>query len=93
MDAHLTAERRKTVITAGCAGSGGKISVMPVGIGDCTVMVGKTSLGVAPVFKKDAPVGRCPVDVKCPGGKHYQTTRTLRVGAEEKIIIKATDWQ
>ena len=78
---------------SGCTGSGGKISVMPVGIGDCKVTVGRLSLGVAPVFKKDSPTGKCPVDVRCPGGKHYTVTRMIRAGNEEKIIIKPEEWQ
>jgi hypothetical protein len=45
------------------------------------------------MFKKDSPVGRCAIEVKCPGGKRYQTTRILRAGDEEKIIIKPDDWQ
>jgi hypothetical protein len=48
---------------------------------------------VAPVFKKDCPVGRCPIDVKCPGGKRYQVVRLLKPNTEEKIIIKPDDWQ
>lgn len=78
---------------SGCVGAGGKISVMPVGIGDCKVTVGRLNLGVAPVFKKDSPTGKCPVDVRCPGGKHYTVTRVIRPGNEEKIIIKPEDWQ
>jgi serine/threonine protein kinase len=77
---------------SGCGGSGGKLSVMALDVGDCKVTVGKQSLGGAPMFKKDSPVGRCVIEVKCPGGKRYQTTRILRAGDEEKIIIKPDDW-
>jgi serine/threonine protein kinase len=76
-----------------CSGSAGKISVMPVGIADCKVTVGKMSLGVAPVFKKDCPTGRCAIDVRCQNGKRYQVTRTIHGGTEEKVIIKADDWR
>ena len=79
--------------TAGCGGTGGKISISAVGMTDCSVTVGKTAMGPAPMFQKDCPVGRCPVDVRCASGKHYQTTRLLKKGEEEKVIIKADDWR
>ena len=96
--ANLSPERRRRTAAGGgggtstCAGSSGKLSIMPVGIADCRVTVGTTKLGIAPLFKKDSPTGRCPIEVKCPGGKHYQTVRTMRPGVEEKFIIKAEDW-
>jgi serine/threonine protein kinase len=86
-------ERRVRPSGAGCSGSGGKWSVLAMSVGDCRVTVGKQPLGVAPMFKKDGPVGRCLVEVSCPGGKRFSTTRQMRAGGEEKIIIKASDWQ
>lgn len=77
----------------GCTGSGGKLSIMALDVGDCKVTVGRTPLGIAPMFKKDAPVGRCSIEVRCPGNKRFATVRLLRAGVEEKIIIKPTDWQ
>ena len=77
----------------GCGGTGAKLSIMALDVGDCKVTVGKVALGVAPMFKKDCPVGRCPIEVRCPGNKLYRATRILRAGQEEKIIIKPTDWQ
>jgi serine/threonine protein kinase len=88
--------RRPPAKSAGggaCTGLAGRVSIMPVGIADCRVLIGRTSLGIAPVFKKEAPTGRCTIDVRCPNGKRFTSVRTLRPGAEEKIIIKPTDWR
>jgi serine/threonine protein kinase len=76
-----------------CQGTGAKLSVMALNVGDCKVTVGQQALGVSPMFKKDAPVGRCTIDVRCPGPKHYQVVRVLKAGVEEKIIIKPDDWE
>lgn len=85
--------RAKPVVpTAACQGSGSFLSVMALNVSDCKVMVGSQVLGVAPLFKKDAPQGRCVIDVRCPGNKHYQSTRVLRAGVEEKIIIRPDEW-
>ena len=78
---------------AACSGNAGRWSVMPSGVGDCRVTVGRVPLGVAPMVRKEGPTGRCTVDVTCPGGKHYVTTRTVRMGAEEKVLIKPGDWE
>lgn len=75
-----------------CSGSGAKLSVMPVGVPDCSVTVGGQSLGVAPIFKKAAPVGKCKIVVSCADGRAYQTTKTLSSGASEKLIINTGDW-
>jgi len=76
-----------------CSGDGGKISVMPIGQADCKVTVGKGSLGVAPFFKKPAPVGKCEVKVTCPNGKKYRTVKQINAGADVKVIIKPGDWR
>ena len=76
-----------------CSGSGAKLSVMSKGEGDCKVTVGKTEIGVAPIFNEDVPVGRCDIRVVCASGKKYATSRTLKAGGVEKIIIKPEDWQ
>ena len=95
VEAVLQAERRGTSrpSAATCSGTGGKLSLMPVGVADCRVTVGRAPLGVAPLFKHEAPVGRCSIEVTCPGGKNYQEIRTLRAGQEEKIVIKEGDWR
>jgi hypothetical protein len=76
----------------GCAGSGSKLSLMPQGVADCQVTVGSTVMGVAPFFKKDAPVGKCAVTVTCPDGRTKEFQMELLPGKEEKLIIKPTDW-
>jgi serine/threonine protein kinase len=76
-----------------CNVSGSKLSVMAVGVADCKVMVGKTDLGVSPVVKKAAPVGNCSIKVTCPDGKRYESSKTLKNGAEEKVIIKPDMWK
>jgi hypothetical protein len=76
-----------------CGGSGGVLSIIAMDVGDCVVTVGRQNLGIAPMYKKEGPQGRCPIDVRCPGNKHYVTTRVLRPGVEEKIIIKPDDWR
>ena len=76
----------------GCGGSGGKLSVMPVGVADCTVTVGGVSLGVAPFFKKAAPKGSCEVVVSCPDGRKKKVTNRLGGGGDTRVIIKPGDW-
>lgn len=78
---------------APCSGSGGVLSLIAMDVGDCAITVGRQNLGVAPMYKKEAPQGRCVIDVRCPGNKHFVTTRVLRPGVEEKIIIKPDDWR
>ena len=65
---------------------------MPIGETDCKVTVGKTDVGVAPFVNKDAPVGNCEVNVVCVNGKKYITTRALKVGGSENVIIKRGYW-
>ena len=76
----------------GCSGSGGKVSVMPIGMADCKVFIGGTSLGVAPFFKKDSPIGKCTVEVKCPNGKSFKKVENIGRGSDRKIIVKPGDW-
>ncbi len=76
-----------------CSGTGAKLSVLAVGHADCKVTVGGDDLGVAPLFKKDAPVGKCEIRVTCPDGKKYRDVRTLSSGKEDKVIIKESDWR
>lgn len=78
---------------AGCGGSGSRLSVMAVGASDCEITVGRARLGVAPVFKKEAPTGRCEIKVTCADGKSYRTVRTLKNGDAEKVIIRPDDWK
>ena len=75
-----------------CGGSGGKLSVMPVGVADCTVKVGGVSLGVAPFFKKAAPKGSCEVVVSCPDGRKKKVMKRLGGGGDTRVIIKPGDW-
>ncbi|MED5464422.1 MAG: serine/threonine-protein kinase [Myxococcota bacterium] len=75
-----------------CAGVGGKLSVMPVGVPNCRVKIGNLDLGVAPIFKKAAPVGKCTIEVTCSDGRSYKVTKKLSAGSAEKVIIKPGDW-
>lgn len=77
----------------GCSGSGGFISVMAQGAADCTVKVGSTDLGVAPFFKKASPTGTCSVQIKCPDGKKFSQSITIKADEAAKLVVKATDWQ
>lgn len=83
---------QKRPMARGCAGTGGKLSVMPVGVADCTVTVGGTSLGVAPFFKKASPKGSCEILVSCPDGRSKRVTRRLGSGGDTRVIIKPGDW-
>lgn len=75
-----------------CSGRGFKLSVMANQV-NCMVTVGKTELGVAPLFKKDAPVGNCEIRIVCPSGKKWVQTRSLKSGGEDKLLIlKDSDW-
>jgi len=82
---------RKPAASA-CSGSGARLSVMPVGIPNCKVTVGGKSLGVAPFFKKGAPIGKCRVSVVCKDGRSYRVTKVLKAGKDAKLIIKPQDW-
>ena len=86
------AKRRKPEAPLACSGSGARLSVMPVGIPNCRVTVGKKSLGVAPFFKKDAPIGKCRISIVCKDGRSHQVTRELKSGEDAKLIIKPRDW-
>ena len=90
--AKLRPRRGGTSPAGGCNGKGAFLSVMPVGIADCKIFVADDFLGVAPMFKQQAPSGRCPIEVKCPNGRKLKVTRTLRLNSEEKLIIKPNDW-
>ena len=79
--------------TGSCGGSEGKLSVMTIGKADCKVTVGKSNLGPAPFFKKASPVGRCEVSIACPDGKNYRTTKTIKEGGDERVVVKPEDWQ
>jgi len=70
-----------------------KISVMTIGVADCRVTVGNTKLGVAPFFKKVAPVGEHIVTVECPDGNTYSAKMTLAPGIDAKVVIKPGDWK
>ncbi len=94
--ANLQAERRHPKVSAApsvCGGTGAKVSVVAMGQPDCKVTVGRASLGIAPLFEKSSPVGRCAIDVKCPGNKRFTSTRVLKAGTTEKIIIHPEEWQ
>ena len=94
--ANLQAERRHPKVSAApsmCGGTGAKVSVVAMGQPDCKVTVGRVSLGIAPLFEKSSPVGRCAIDVRCPGNKRFTSTRVLKAGATEKIIIHPEEWQ
>ncbi len=76
-----------------CGGSGAQISVM-ASEPNCKVTVGSANLGIAPIFKKDAPVGRCAVVVECPSGKRHREVKMLKSGSVEKILLlKDSDWK
>ena len=75
-----------------CAGHGFKLSVM-ANQANCQVRVGSILLGVAPIFKKDAPIGNCDINIVCPSGRRWQQKRKLAPGGEDKILIlKDSDW-
>ena len=84
--------KSKTSFRGDCSGSGARLSVMPVGVPDCSVTVGTQSLGVAPIFKKSAPVGKCKIVVRCSDGRVYESWKTLSSGGAIKLIIKPEDW-
>jgi hypothetical protein len=75
-----------------CGGTGAKLSVMPVGVADCRVKVGSTDLGIAPIFKKMAPIGTCEIKIVCPDGKTKTEVRKLTSGGETRVIIKPGQW-
>jgi len=75
-----------------CTGMGSKLSVMPVGVPNCRVKVGNLDLGVAPIFKKAAPVGKCTIRVSCSDGRSYKVTKELSSSVAAKVIIKPGDW-
>jgi hypothetical protein len=87
-----TSKQPKRSADRACGGSGGKLSVMPVGVADCTVTVGTTNLGVAPFFKKSAPKGNCQIVVTCPDGRKKTVTKRLGGGGDARVIIKPGDW-
>ena len=82
----------KRAVSSSCGGSGGKLSVMPVGVADCTVKVGGVSLGVAPFFKKAAPKGNCEIVVTCPDGRKKKVVKRLGSGGDARVIIKPGEW-
>jgi serine/threonine protein kinase len=80
-------------VSAGsCIGMGSRLSVMPVGVPNCRVKVGNLDLGVAPIFKKAAPVGKCTILVSCSDGRSYKVTKELSSSVAAKVIIKPGDW-
>lgn len=86
-------KKAKADNVGGCTGSGGKVSVMPIGVADCKVTVGANEIGVAPMFRQESPTGSCTVKVSCPNGNKWKGTRAIKAGSETKIIIKPEDWE
>ncbi|MDP7039499.1 MAG: PEGA domain-containing protein, partial [Myxococcota bacterium] len=86
-------ETREKTQSGSCTGQGAKLSVMPVGVANCEVLLSGTSLGVAPFFKMNAPTGQCKLEVNCPDGAKYTKSLVLNTGDYQKIIIRQPEWQ
>ena len=86
-------ETREKTQSDSCTGQGAKLSVMPVGVANCEVLLSGTSLGIAPFFKMNAPTGKCLLEVNCPDGAKYSKSLVLNTGDYQKIIIRQPEWQ